>query len=165
MQLASTMITDFIVWQCHCYLLERRSTVYVVEVEASSQGIQIIYRKWMLNMIRLAKWRNQQTVQNTLWLNNQQFASIYHFHSAPVRLYGYTTDTLQEVNAQHDTFGEMTKPTNCAKYFMIEQPTICINISFPFCPSSVILLYNTVRLYWTVLASNITSHWALWYWL
>ena len=84
MQLASTMITDFIVWQCHCYLLERRSTVYVVEVDASSQGIQILYRKWMLNMIRLAKWRNQQTVQNTLWLNNQQFASIYHFHSAPV---------------------------------------------------------------------------------
>ena len=35
---------------------------------------------------------------------------------------------------QHDTFGEMTKPTNCAKYFMIEQPTNCS--AFPFCPSS-----------------------------
>ena len=30
---------------------------------------------------------------------------------------------------QHGTFGEMTKPTNCAKYLMIEQPTICSNIS------------------------------------
>ena len=37
---------------------------------------------------------------------------------------------------QHGTFGEMTKPTNCAKYLMIEQPTICCNISLPFCPSS-----------------------------
>ena len=37
---------------------------------------------------------------------------------------------------QHGTFGEMTKPTNCAKYLMIEQPTVCSNISFPFCPSS-----------------------------
>ena len=37
---------------------------------------------------------------------------------------------------QHGTFGEMTKPTNCAKYLMIEQPTICSNISLPFCPSS-----------------------------
>ena len=26
---------------------------------------------------------------------------------------------------QQGTFGEMTKPTNCAKYLMIEQPTIC----------------------------------------
>ena len=39
---------------------------------------------------------------------------------------------------QHGTFGEMSKPTNCAKYLMIEQPTICSNnfISLPFCPSS-----------------------------
>ena len=35
-------------------------------------------------MVRLAKWRNEQTVQRTWWLNNQQFAAIYHFHSAPV---------------------------------------------------------------------------------
>ena len=26
---------------------------------------------------------------------------------------------------QHGMWGEMTKPTNCAKYLMIEQPTIC----------------------------------------
>ena len=25
---------------------------------------------------------------------------------------------------QHDTLGEITKPTNCAKFLMIEQPTI-----------------------------------------
>ena len=37
---------------------------------------------------------------------------------------------------QHGTFGEMTKPTNCAKYLMIEKPTICSNISLPFWPSS-----------------------------
>ena len=59
--------------------------LYVVEVDASSQGIQILYRKRM---------------------------------------------------QQHGTFGEMTKPTNCAKFLMIEQPTICSNVSFPFCPSS-----------------------------
>ena len=29
---------------------------------------------------------------------------------------------------QHGTFGEMTKPTNSAKYLMIEQPTIYSNI-------------------------------------
>ena len=61
--------------------------MYVVEVDASSQGtgIQILYRKIM---------------------------------------------------QQHGKFGEMTKPTNCAKFLMIEQPTICSNVSYPFCPSS-----------------------------
>ena len=59
--------------------------MYVVEVDASSQGTQILYRKRM---------------------------------------------------QQHGTFGEMTKPTNCAKFLMNEQPTICSNVSFPFCPNS-----------------------------
>ena len=64
--------------------------MYVVEVDASSQGIgtlsmQILYRKIM---------------------------------------------------QQHGTFGEMLKPTNCAKFLKIEQPTICSNVSYPFCPSS-----------------------------
>ena len=61
--------------------------MYVVEVDASSQGtgIQILYRKIM---------------------------------------------------QQHGTFGEMTKPTNCAKLLKIDQPTICSNVSYPFCPSS-----------------------------
>ena len=48
----------------------------VVEVDASSQGIQTLYRKRM---------------------------------------------------QQHGTFGEMTKPTNSAKYLLIEQPTVCSN--------------------------------------
>ena len=58
---------------------------YVVEVDASSQGVQTLYRKRM---------------------------------------------------QQHGTWGEMTKPTNSAKYLMIEQSTLYSNISFPFCPSS-----------------------------
>ena len=37
---------------------------------------------------------------------------------------------------QRGMFGKMTKPSNCAKYLMIEQPTIYSNISFPFRPSS-----------------------------
>ena len=35
---------------------------------------------------------------------------------------------------QHGTFGEMTKPTNCAKYLMIDQPTICSNIYISILP-------------------------------
>ena len=35
-------------------------------------------------MVRLAKWRSQQTVQSTWWLNNQQYAATYQFHFAPV---------------------------------------------------------------------------------
>ena len=52
--------TDFLVWECHCYLLERRSTVYVVEVDASSQGIQILYRKWMCTATWYV-WQNDKT--------------------------------------------------------------------------------------------------------
>ena len=48
------------------------------------------------NMICLAKWRKQQTMQNTLWLNNQQIAAIYHFHSAPV-----PPTWLHKENKQH----------------------------------------------------------------
>ena len=59
LQLASTMGTDC--WKDYA--------MYVVEVDAYSQGIQILYRKRM---------------------------------------------------QQHGTFGEMTKPTNSAKYLMIE---------------------------------------------
>ena len=53
----------------------------VVEVDASSQGIQTLYRKGM---------------------------------------------------QEHGTFGKMMKPTNCAKYLMIEQPTICSNNFYQF---------------------------------
>ena len=38
------------------------------------------------NMVRLAKWRNQLTVQSSWWMNNQQFAAMYHFHSVPIPL-------------------------------------------------------------------------------
>ena len=89
LQLASTMRTDFLVWERHCCLLERWCTVYVVEVDASSQGT-CIYRYFTgrecSNMVRLAKWRNHQTVQSSWWSNNQQFATMYHFHSVPVPL-------------------------------------------------------------------------------
>ena len=49
----------------------------VVEVDASSQVIQIVYRKRM-----------------------------------------------QQLSNMTSSLGEMTKPTNCAKFLMIEQPTI-----------------------------------------
>ena len=70
LQLAST-ITAFL---CDSVTVDcwKDYALYVVEVDASSQGIQTLYRKRM---------------------------------------------------QQHGTFGEMTKPTNCAKYLMIEKPT------------------------------------------
>ena len=38
------------------------------------------------NMVRLAKWRNQQTLQKYLMIDEQPTicSNIYHFHSAPV---------------------------------------------------------------------------------
>ena len=34
----------------------------------------------------------------------------------------------RKIMQRHGTFGEMTKPTNCAKFLKIEQPTICSNV-------------------------------------
>ena len=88
-QLASTMRTDFLVWECHCCLLERWCTVYVVEVDASSQGtgIQILYRKIMQQHGTFGEMtKPTNCVQSSWWLNNQQFAAMYPIHSVPVPL-------------------------------------------------------------------------------
>ena len=82
LQLANTMRTAFL---CESVTVDcwKDYALYVVEVDASSQGIQTLYRKRM---------------------------------------------------QQRGTFGEMTKPTNCTKYLMIEQPAICSNIIITILP-------------------------------
>ena len=85
-QIKCVYATDFLVWECMLWRLmlpHIHKYRYFTGSECS-------------NMIRLAKWRNQQTVQNTLWLNNQQIAAIYHFHSAPV-----PPTWLHKENKQH----------------------------------------------------------------
>ena len=84
LQLASTMRTDFLVWECHCCRLERRCTVCCGGSCFLTRYNRHFTGRECSNMVRGAKWRNQQTLQSTWWLNNQQFAAIYHFHSAPV---------------------------------------------------------------------------------
>ncbi len=84
LQLASTMITDFLVWECYCWLLERCMHCMLWRLMLPHKVYRHFTGRECSNMVRGAKWRNQQTLQSTWWLNNQQFTAIYHYHSAPV---------------------------------------------------------------------------------